>query len=417
LSELPFIEESELAGGLKVLSHAMPESQSVALGIFLDVGSRDERPEQAGIAHALEHMLFKGTRRFDVVRLGELLDQLGGNANAFTSRERTCFHIHGLHEDWPQALDLLASMLLEATIPDEEWQREREVIFSEMAMVEDTPEEWVFDQHMLGLFPEQTLGRPTLGTQASLTGISAADLRDYLGSNYRPPRLLISAAGRIDHAQLIERVGSYNWPTAEAAPARVAPAMASGLQLLPRNIEQAHLLVSCPGIASASEERPLAWLANQLLGGGMSSRLFREVREKRGLAYSVGSHLSSLADGGIWTVSCAADPARLPECIEVVGDTMQRFADSLGEEEIARAKRQIEVQMRMAMDSPEGYMLLLGTRFDEANIRAQPEWIELLKKVERDELRQWIVARLATPRLTTLAGPAKVVERAAKRLG
>ena len=147
------IRETQLTNGPLVVTHAMPESQSVALGIFINTGSRDETAAEAGISHALEHMLFKGTRHHDVHALSELLDGLGGNANAFTARERTCFHIRVLHEDWPEALALLSEMVLHSTVPEEEWGREKEVIFSEMAMVEDTPDEWVMDEHIRALYP------------------------------------------------------------------------------------------------------------------------------------------------------------------------------------------------------------------------------------------------------------------------
>ncbi len=402
------IRETQVADGPLVLSHEMPGVQTAAIGIFVDVGSRDEPAEQAGIAHALEHMLFKGTARHDVHAISQLLDRLGGNANAFTSRERTCLHMHVLHEDWPEALNVLTEMLLEAELPEAEWQREREVIFAEMSMVEDTPEDWVLDQHMQALFPDHALGRPTLGTQESLSSMTRQDLLGFLRANYQPPRLLVCAAGRLNHELLVEHVAAIRWPAGRAAHVRHPAAMAHGTRLLPRQMEQVQLVMSYPGISAASDERPVAWLANQVLGGGMSSRLFSEVREKRGLAYHIGSHLSTLSDTGVWTVTCSTEPARLQECIEVIGEIVQAISDhGVTEEEMALARTLLEVQLRMGMDSVEGNMLRLGGRFDKATIRPQVFWLQRLHEVDRDMVQAWLRQRLANSPLLTICGPEK----------
>ncbi len=410
MSNLPFIEETQLPGGPLVVTHAMPESQSVALGIFVDVGSRDESGHEAGIAHALEHMLFKGTEALDVHALSEQLDLLGGNANAFTSRERTCFHLQVLYEDWQTAFGLLADMLLQPALPEDEWQREREVIYAEMGMVEDMPDDWTFDQHLSALFPGQTLGRPTLGTREALAALTAADLRRYLENNYRPPRLLITAAGRIGHQALVDAVAARDWPQAGTGKAREASSMQGGVQWLPRSVEQAQVVASWPGIRAASDERPLAWLANQMLGGGMSSSLFREVRERRGLAYSVGSHLSSFSDGGMLTIGCGTHPASLSECLQVLRDTVHGFADAMDERSLQRARRQLEVQFRMGMDSAEGHMLYLGGRLDEAVLISQGEWIERMQGVQLEELRAWTRKVLAAVPLWSICAPEKVLQ-------
>jgi len=410
----PFVEETQIPDGPLVVSHSMSDAQSVALGIFLDVGSRDEDESNAGIAHALEHMLFKGTESLDVHALSESLDQLGGHANAFTSRERTCFHMHVLHEDWQEALLLLTEMILKPAIPEEEWLREREVIFSEMAMVEDTPDEWLYDQHMQALFPEQTLGRPTLGTKDALKAMSHVDLKSYLMSNYRPPRLLIAASGKLDHQALVDKLTGIGWPQAENRMVRNRPQMKPGIQLLERSFEQAQLVASYPGIAAGSSERPVAWLANQMLGGSMSSHLFREVREKRGLAYSVGSHLSTLSDTGTWSVSCGTDPSLLPQCLSVIRDTISDYSSNICEASLARAKRQLEVQFRMGMESVEGHMLYLGARFDEEVLLSHSEWVERVKGVEPDEIRAWVEERLSSKPMWSITAPEHVLQSVEK---
>ncbi len=406
-----FIDETQIPNGPLVVSHTMPDAQSVAIGFFVDVGSRDEKPEEAGMAHALEHMLFKGTKSLDVHALSEALDQLGGHANAFTSRERTCFHIHVLHEEWQKAIGLLTDMILTPALPEQEWLREREVIFSEMAMVEDTPDEWVYDQHMQALYPDQALGKPTLGTKAALSAMTHHDLRTYLEEHYRPPQLLISVAGRIEHQQLVDALSSVSWPQAGSAKQRPLAQLASGVQWLPRNFEQAQLVASFPGIHTASSEKPTAWLANQMLGGSMSSLLFREVREKRGLAYSIASHLSTLSDTGIWSVSCGTDPGLLVECIDVIRDALNSFESTISEASVQRAKRQMEVQFRMGMDSVEGHMLYLGGRMDEEELLSHLQWVERVNSVHPDEIRTWVGEKLSQKPLWSLSAPEHVLQK------
>ena len=416
-----FYDETQTSGGPLVVSHNMPEAQSVALGVFIDVGSRDESDLQAGITHALEHMLFKGTKQMDVHALAEKLDELGGNANAFTSRERTCFHLHVLHEHWQEALSLLTSMIREPAMPEAEWQREREVIYAEMAMVEDSPEEWIMDRHLAALFPEHALGRPVLGTHEALASLSTDDLSAYLQHWYRPPRLLITAAGRIDHAELVAEVDSLDWlqqsnTSEQAALARTGCAMRTGVQSLEREGEQAQLILSFPGISATSAERPIAWLANQILGGGMSSCLFREIREKRGLVYSVGSHLSMLTDMGAWSVSCGMEPSRGAECVDVLCDVLGSFVEEITEEELHRAKRQLEVQFRMGLDSVEGQMLYLGSRLDEEYLNSPMQWLDLMHAVDMDQLRLWSERQLSQGMLWSVAAPKQALSGICDRI-
>jgi len=410
LNESDFYQETRLPNGTLVISHSMPEAQSVSIGIFVDVGSRDEEDSQAGLTHALEHMVFKGTRNLSVHELAEKLDDLGGNANAFTSRERTCFHLHVLHESWRDALSLLTDMVLDPALPEAEWLREREVIYAEMGMVEDTPEEWVMDQHVSALFHGHSLGRPVLGYHKTLNALSADDLRGYLLKWYRPPRLLVTAAGRIEHQHLVEmldnKMANQSWGAGSDAPARSAPAQGvSGLQELARKGEQAQLVASFPGITVDSNERPLAWLANQVLGGSMSSRLFREVREKRGLAYSVGSHLNMLSDAGSWSVTCGMEPDRGAECVDVMADVIEGFSESLSDEDVERAKRQLEVQFRMGLDSVEGQMLFLGGRLDEETLILPLQWVEKIREVDAGAVQQWAGKHLSQGALWTIAAP------------
>jgi len=412
-----FYRETQIDNGPLVLSHAMPHSQSVALGIFIDVGSRDEIERLSGITHALEHMLFKGTTQMNVHQLAEKLDELGGNANAYTSRERTCFHLHVLHEHWQEALDILMQMVCEPALPEAEWQREREVIYAEMAMVEDSPEEWVMDQHLEALFPDHSLGRPVLGTHASLSSFSTQDLSSYLQHWYRSPRLLIVAAGNIDHDALTTAVTGAAWGETSAAEPRLAAGpLASGVQALPRAGEQAQIIASFPGIIAASEQRPVAWLANQVLGGGMSSCLFREIREKRGLAYGVGSHLNSLSDSGTWSITCGSEPKRAAECVELLSGLLHDFAGQISSDEIERSKRQLLVQFRMGLDSVEGQMLYLGSRLDEDRLLSPMQWLKKIQQVDVEEVRSWASEQFSAKALWSVAAPEQSLTQICDRI-
>ncbi len=389
--------------GVRVATREMPQVQSVAIGVFVDAGSRDEPAKLAGISHALEHMAFKGTKSLDVHRLAERLDELGGQANAFTTRERTCFHLHVLHERWTEALELLLDMALAPSLPDEEWAREREVILAEMAMVEDSPEDWLMDRHLERVFGSHPLGRPVIGNEAALRSITRRDLMAFRSRFYRPPRLLVAAAGRIRHEEFVRALNDRDWPE-PAEPVKRPPANPiPGLDRFAREGEQALFAISAQGVRAASDQRPVAWLANQVLGGGMSSRLFREVRERRGLAYHVGAHLASFTDTGLWTVTCQTPPALAPDAAGVIVGELDRLARDLNEAEVGRARDQLEVQMRMGMDSVEGQMLYLGALLDEDELRSPWEWIEAMRRVRAGEIREWIAGRWMDARWSVAA--------------
>ena len=233
-------------------------------------------------------------------------------------------------------------------------------------------------------------------------------LLGFLREHYRPPQLLVCAAGRLNHETLVERVAAIRWVAGGATGARCPPVISHGTQLLPRQMEQAQIVISYPGVPAASDERPVAWLANQIFGGGMSSRLFSEIREKRGLAYHIGSHLSTLSDIGVWTVTCGTDPAHLRQCVAVIEETVHVIRENgVTEEELALARNLLEVQLRMGMDSVEGNMLRLGGRFDEPAIRPQTFWLKRLQEVDLGMLHAWMYRQLSSPPMLTVSSPEK----------
>ncbi|MDQ6980124.1 MAG: pitrilysin family protein [Ghiorsea sp.] len=405
-----FMEQTTLPNGVQIATRELPKAQSVAIGIFIDVGSRDEAAHHAGIAHALEHMVFKGTDKLDVHQLAESLDDLGGNANAFTSRERTCFHIHVLYEDWQKALALLSDMLLNPALPEDEWLREREVIFSEMSMVDDNPDEWVYEQHTSQVFAGHTMGEPVLGSRETLSSFSVQDLRDYLNANYRGGNVLIAAAGRIQHQVLMAEIEQSEWGNTanKQSKNRVSPKVRRGKHEMPRPMEQAQVVASWQSINITSPDKPIAWIANQLLGGSMSSILFREIREKRGLAYSIGSHLSTYTDTGLLSISCSTMPEQLEPCLDVLQQTIADICQNVPKDMVQRAQRQLTVQFRMGMDSVEGAMLQLGGLLDERTLYSPLEWVDKVNTVQPEQVQRWLKQQLETDALWTIATPERV---------
>ncbi len=405
-----WIEHSTLDNGVQIATRELPHAQSVAIGIFLDVGSRDEAPHHAGMAHALEHMVFKGTDKLDVHELAESLDALGGHANAFTTKERTCFHIHVLHEDWPKAIELLSDMLLHPALPEDEWQREREVIYAEMSMADDNPDEWVYDQHISQVFAGHSMGKSVLGTKDTLASFSAQDLRDYLNAHYRGGNALIAAAGRIKHQDLLAQIKQSEWVVASDATKaqRSKPSIQSGIYHLNKPMEQAQVVMSWESVHITSPDKPVAWLANQLLGGSMSSVLFREIREKRGLAYSIGSHLSTYTDTGLLSISCSTMPDQLETCLDVLNRTIADVCEGVPLAMIERAKRQLTVQFRMGMDAVEGSMLQLGALLDDSVINSPLAWVDKVNAISPGQVQDLLGYQLAQEGLQTIAVPTEV---------
>ncbi len=402
-----FIEHSTLQNGVQIATRELPNAQSVAIGIFMDVGSRDEAAHHAGIAHALEHMVFKGTDKLGVHELAESLDALGGNANAFTSRERTCFHIHVLYEDWQKALALLSDMLLHPALPEDEWQREREVIYAEMSMADDNPDDWVYDQHLSQVFVGHTMGKPVLGSRETLSSFSTQDLREYLNANYRGGHVLIAAAGRISHQDLMSEVEQSGWKNAgnKQKKHRLSPEVHRGKYEMTRQMEQAQVVASWQSVCTTSPDKPIAWIANQLLGGSMSSILFREIREKRGLAYSIGSHLSTYTDTGLLSISCSTMPDQLESCVDVLQQTIEDVCQKIPAGMVQRAQRQLTVQFRMGMDSVEGAMLQLGALLDESKLYSPLEWVDKVNAVQPEQVQQWLKKQLEADALWTIVTP------------
>ena len=359
----------DLPGGLRVLTESMPGVRSVSLGIWIGVGSRDESPEQAGAAHYLEHLLFKGTRRRTARQIAEDFDSVGGELNAFTAKEHTCYYANVLASDLPLAVTLLSDLVTEARNTAADLESERTVVLEEIAMRDDEPSDAVHDLFSATLFGDTPLGRSVLGTVESIEALTRDDVDGWYRQRYAMPSIVVTAAGRVDHQQVLDLVtaafADRLGGDARPAPLRLGdgaptgPARPAGL--ISRRTEQTHLLLGTPAMGRLDERRYAAAVLDTAVGGGMSSRLFQEIREKRGLVYSVGSALSHYAGAGTFSVYAGCSKKRVPEVLRLIRAELDRVAaDGITAEEVARGRGQLKGGMVLGLEDTGSRMSRLG---------------------------------------------------------
>ena len=350
-----------LESGLTVATDAMAEFETASVGVWIDAGTRHERAEVNGIAHLLEHMAFKGTETRTAREIAEQIEAVGGHLNAHTSREHTAYYARVLKEDVGLAVDILADILQHSVFDEEEFAREREVVIQEINQAQDTPDDIIFDRLQEVAFPDQPMGRPILGTVKRVNGFGRATLADYMAEHYRAPRMVLAAAGGVDHEALVELAGEAFGELEPETPSAKEPARYEGGDYREkRELEQLHLAFGFSGVAFADPDFYPAQVLSTVLGGGMSSRLFQEVREKRGLAYSVFSFSSSYVDGGLFGIYAGAGEERAPELVPVICDQVALVAAEANEEETARARAQLKAGLMMAMESSPARCEQLG---------------------------------------------------------
>jgi predicted Zn-dependent peptidase len=347
------IHETRLANGMRVVSYRMPHLETVSMGVWVGVGARHETAPEQGISHLLEHMAFKGTERRTALAIAEEIEAVGGELNAATSLETTAYYSRVLAGDIPLALDILADILQSPRHSEEELEREREVILQEIAATRDSPDEIAYELLQEVAFPDQAIGRPILGTAASVRGFKAPDLRRFLKANYSANRMVLSAAGKIDHAELVRHAEALFGRMNGGEGGRFEPARyGGGVRTSAKPFEQSHLLLAFEGPSYTHDDYYTSQVFSALFGGGMSSRLFQEVRERRGLCYSIYSSYWALADSGLFTIHAATGPDMMASLIEVVSAELKRAAaEAPTGAEVARAKAQIKAGMLMGLES------------------------------------------------------------------
>jgi predicted Zn-dependent peptidase len=330
----------------------MPHLETASLGVWVASGSRDERPNEHGISHLLEHMAFKGTRRRNARQIAEEIEAVGGDLNAATSAETTAYYARVLKADVPLALDVLADILSDPTFDREEITREQSVIVQEIGAVADTPDDLIFEHLNAIAFPDQPLGRSILGTANTVRSFHDGTLRDYLGRHYRAPDIVVAAAGAVDHAAVVadveQRFASFTGP---ASPLPEPAKFGGGSRVEKRELEQVHIAMALPGVAVTDDSLYSLQVFTNILGGGMSSRLFQEARERRGLCYSIYSFHIPYSDTGMFGLYAGTDAADTAELMRVIVGEIAGTADSISEPEIARSKAQMKAGLLMALES------------------------------------------------------------------
>lgn len=353
------IQRTVLDNGLRLLSEEVPGMPSVTVGIWVENGSRDEGPQENGISHFLEHLFFKGTERRTAAGIAEEIDAIGGVLDAFTGKEYTCYYARVLAEHLPLALALLTDVFLCSRFAEEEIERERSVIYQEIAQVEDTPDDLIHDLFYLDFWRGHPLSWPISGTAATVSRLRRADLLRYLGHRYRPDRIFVAMAGGASHPELVDHVAAaLSSLTGRAVGKEVPPPVArAGVYPHQRDLEQTHLCLGIPCVSQLDPEWYTAFLLHTALGAGMSSRLFQEIRERRGLVYDVTSFLSTYRDAGYLGVYTATSAAWVPEVMEIACATLRGIArEGISAEELRRAKGHAKGGLLLGLETSEARM-------------------------------------------------------------
>ena len=406
-------ERTELPGGLRVLTERMPAVRSVTLGIWAGVGSRDETQRLAGASHYLEHLLFKGTRRRSARDIAEAMDAVGGETNAFTSKEYTCFYARTLDRDLPLAVDVLVDMLRNSKMASADVDAERTVILEEIGMHNDAPDDVVHDLFAETLFGGHQLGRPVLGTVDSIAAMQRDAIARYWRRHYVPGNLVVAAAGSLEHDQVVELFAEAFGRTSEGAPigpreGRREPRVHGGVAVRRKPTEQAHVVLGSRGLSRADPRRFALGVLNVAFGGGVSSRLFQEVREKRGLVYSIYSYAAQYTETGSFSVYAGAAPKRIHDVLAIVRDELERVvADGLTEAELERGKGHLEGSLVLGMEDTSGRMTRLGkSELTFGEILSVDEVIRRVDAVSDADVRAVAKEVLGSgPRALALIGP------------
>jgi predicted Zn-dependent peptidase len=411
------VRRTVLPGGLRVITESLPAVRSASFGIWVGVGSRDEDQRHIGATHYLEHLLFKGTARRTALDISAAIDAVGGELNAFTAKEYTCYYARVLDTDLPLAIDVLCDMMTGSLLDDSEVEAERAVILEEIAMTDDEPSDTAVQAFNWQLFGDTPLGRPTLGTADSINAITRAEIAEYYAARYTPDNLVIAAAGRLDHDEVVELTRQCFEPVlttgVEPAPARLhGPAgpdvgAGTGVRLISRPIEQANLVLGCAGLARTDDRRFALSVLNAAFGEGMSSRLFQEIRERRGLAYSVYSFNSQQADVGLWGIYAGCLPAKADDVLAICFDEIAKVcANGLTDDELHRGKGQLRGSIVLGLEDPASRMTRIG-KSELVYPRLEPvdEILARIEAVTPDEVRDVANLVLSKPKALAVVGP------------
>ena len=380
---------STLANGVRVVSRAMPHVETVALGLHVDTGARFETEATNGVAHLLEHMVFKGTTTRSARAIAEVIEDVGGSLNAYTARDMTVFHARLLADDAALGLDVIADLVRNPRFDTDELEREKAVVLQELGEARDTPDDIVFDHLQAAAYPDQALGRSILGSEASIAALTVGDLRDWLAVQYRGGSCIVAAAGNVDHDALVvssERLfGDLGRGTRpQPVPATFAPSTVHDR----RKFEQAHLTLGTAAVGHSHPDYDAVALYVTAVGGGASSRLFQELREERGLAYSVYASTTPYADSGLFSVYLATARGDAAAAVDLAVDVMADTAATLRPDELARAKAQIRAGLLMSLEAPGGWAEFLARQLlAHGKLQTPADLVARIDAVDLDHVR------------------------------
>ncbi|MEX2422403.1 MAG: pitrilysin family protein [Acidimicrobiia bacterium] len=400
---------STLPNGLRVITEPMPSLRSVAVGCWIDTGTRDENPNEAGASHFLEHLLFKGSENVSARQISERFDAMGAESNAFTSKDHTCFWARLLDEDLEEGLGILAEMLQRPAFRNHEIDAERQVVIEEINMSEDDPADVAFEEFTRAVFAGHPLEAPVLGTRESIRGMTRDDIAGYWKRRYGVGSTVLALSGSVDHAAVVELAGRVfgEWSGEDVDHEFVAPTMKPVANVVTRDTEQAHVVLGGEGLDRADERRWAFEVMNHVLGGGMSSRLFTTIREERGLVYTVYSFRASYADTGAWGVYAGTTPEQVGEVLELIHSELDLMVrDGITEDELDRARGAMRGGLALAMEDANSRMVRLGR--DELVGAPHLSVGERLAKVEAvtlDDIRLVAESLLSAPKVIGAVGP------------
>ncbi len=392
-------QKEVLDNGIRVLTETMPYFGSICIGIWVLAGSRDESESENGLSHFIEHLLFKGTKTRTAQEIARTIDSVGGSMNGFTGRESTCFYAKVLDSHLGLAVDLLSDILLNSAFDSREIERERSVVLQEVKMVEDTPDDYVHDLFNRAFWGDHPLGQPVIGRIEKIQSFSREQILQYFDKQYRSDRMIIAVAGNLEHRRVVDLVGRAfsQLPSGAKITERLTPRGSSKTSVLKRKTEQVHFCLGTKGLAYGSSRRFPSYILNAVLGGGMSSRLFQEIRERRGLAYSVYSYLPSYMDTGLLVVYAAADKRNVGQVIELILKEFEKLRrNPIGQDELATSKQQLKGNLLLSLESSDNRMTRLAkneiyfSRFlsvDEVMDRIDTVTVEQVTELANDLFR------------------------------
>ncbi|NVO28413.1 insulinase family protein [Donghicola sp. C2-DW-16] len=402
------VQTHTLSNGFRIVTEHMPGLESAAIGIWVGAGARHERVEQNGIAHFLEHMAFKGTHRRTALEIAEVIEDVGGYINAYTSREVTAYYARVLANDVPLALDVIADILLNPTFDENEIEVERGVILQEIGQALDTPDDVIFDWLQEEAYPDQPLGRTILGPTERVRSFNRADLSGFVSEHYGPGQMILSAAGAVDHDAIVRECEAlFGHMTPRPILTEVAASFRGGERREIKALEQAHFTLAFESPGYRADNFYTAQIYANALGGGMSSRLFQEIREKRGLCYTIFSQAGAYSDTGLTTVYAGTSAEQLAELAEVTIDEMRRINDDLRIAEIDRARAQMKAGMLMGLESPSNRAERLARMISIwGRVPDLSETVERIDAVKLEDVREFgINLAMNAPSAMALYGP------------